>query len=360
MLWRYAAGLYARVLALVWSVLVLIVVAVTLVESAGELAQGRAGGQDAAALLAYNAVIYGYQVLPIACGLAVLVAGALLARRGELLGMQAGGVRPRRLWAAVGVVLLAAVCGAWAAGEWAVPWAVAGQSEAKLAGRDQLRRFYTERSRWLRHNDLILFLPAVRHATQRVLEPVVFRVRDGIVAEVLEAETLHFAQGQWWLMDGQRFEVERARKWSFTRRPLQLEGMQPVDLLDVARDPRQIGAHAVWRLIQRRQRAGFDVTAHRIELHNRMAYPLFAVCLVFLLAPWAFSPNRGRSLAVSLGAGVGLVAVVLAVMQVFRMLALAHVLPPWLGAWGLIGVSALGIPCSLVLQRRHRLRGGWL
>jgi lipopolysaccharide export LptBFGC system permease protein LptF len=133
----------------------------------------------------------------------------------------------------------------------------------------------------------------------------------------------------------------------------------PTDLIDVTGNPREMRTSEVRTLIARRRHAGFDVTAHRVELHNRFAFPLSSVWLVLAAVPWALDPDRRRSLAVTLGAGVVAVALELALSQIFRVLALAHkIAAPW-GAWGAPAVCIAAIPVSYALYQRRRTRGAW-
>ena len=127
--------------------------------------------------------------------------------------------------------------------------------------------------------------------------------------------------------------------------------------MDLTSDPRVMSSSDVTALVERRQRAGFDAIAYRVELHNRFAFPLSTVCLFLLGAPWALDPNRRRSLAVNLGAGVVAVAIVLSCEQVFRLLALARRIPAPLGAWAIDVLCLACMPLSVLAYRRYVRRG---
>ncbi len=361
-LWRYFAtiGLGATVLMLV--ALVVLVVAVTLVESAGDLSDAEAGASAALWLAFYAAIDGAYQVLPIACFLGALVGGAVLARRGELLAAQAAGMSTARVATAfaavvIGVALLGASCG-----ELLVPRAVAGAERVQreqLQHRSALSRFYNRRLHWFREGDLLLYLPAVERETGVFARPVVYRFVDGLIAEVLEAETLR-RDAAGWRLDGVKVRSATSAETTglaLVRLPL---SVSTVDLIDVTGDPRQLSGREVNALITRRERAGFDVTSHRIELHNRLAGPLSAIWMFLLVAPWAMHPDRRRSLAVTLGAGVVAIALLLSVTHLFRLLALSHKLPVPLGAWGAALVCVLALPLSALAYRRFRVRGSVL
>lgn len=355
-LMRYLARFYASVLLVTLVVLVVIVVAVTLVESAGRLANADASAATALKLALFRSVQFSHQMLPVACLLGAMAAGTLLARRGELLAIQAAGVGPRRVWGAFVAVVFAAGMSGAACGEVFVPRAVAGveriESE-ELRRVGALTRFYNRRTSWFREGDLILYLPAVEAASQVFHHPVVYRMVDGLVGEIIEATRMYYDGAQWWLDEPRFFDVATVQLRQQERTALPLR-VTPRNLVDVTGDPRQMRAGEISDLIDRRRRAGFDATAHSIELHTRMSQPFSVFWMFLLVAPWTLSPQRRRSLAVNLGAGVLAIAVILALTHVFRLMALGHTIPSPLGAWGIGLLCVAAFPVSLWLRSRRR------
>ena len=57
--------------------------------------------------------------------------------------------------------------------------------------------------------------------------------------------------------------------------------------------------------------SGADTTAHALELHGRKAYPDGNLWMCILAIPWALKPDRKRSMAVNIGAGVVAIGVLL-------------------------------------------------
>ena len=352
---RYLAGVIVMTL----TALVVLVVAVTLVENAGELSRADTGGLIAMRLAYFSAIEYGYQVLPVACFVASLVAGTQLARRGEVLAVQAIGRGPLHVWGAfLSVVMLTACCGS-ACGEWVVPGAIAGRQRIQreeIRHVDALTQFYNRRAQWFRERDLLLYLPQVDAVTESFADPIVYKLDDGLIAQVTEAQFLRHDKEGWWLEHAQKSNISIPGIERAERMPLNLH-VTPTDLIDVTGNPREMHASAVARLIARRQNAGFDATAHRLELHSRLAFPLSAVWLVALAVPWSLDPDRKRSLAVTLGGGVIVIALELSITQVFRLLALAHKIAAPLGAWGAPCTCLLLFPLSAWYYRRRRLHG---
>jgi LPS export ABC transporter permease LptG len=358
-LFSYFLRAYLGAFVLVQLGLVMIVVATTLVENAGDLARSDQAGLTAVLLALYSAVQFGYDVLPVACFLAALIAGTLLARSGELLAMQAAGLPPARVGAAffAGASLVVA-WGLWL-GEAAVPEATARLTRLRsqeLGRGDALQRFYDRRTQWFRKGDLLLFLPAVDPEHDVFSDVRVYRFDNGLIMELIEADRLVFAEGAWHLEGAHLFAVNTGEERREAVLPLGLDAV-PRDLVEVAGDPHVMPQSKLRDIAVRREASGFDATAYRIESHGRIAFPLLALAMVLFAAPWMLSPDRRRSLAVNLGVGVIAIAVVLSLTQVFRLLALAHRVPPAMGAWG-IDVVCLGIvPLSALWRERVRRRG---
>jgi lipopolysaccharide export system permease protein len=343
----------------VFCTLIVLVVAVNLVESVEDLSDAEAGASTALKLAFYSSIQNGYQVMPIACFMGVLVAGTLLSRRGETLAAQAAGVSSFRLaMSFLAVVVVASSCGA-ACGELLVPRAVAGVERVQreeLKRRSALSRFYARRPQWFRQGDLLIHLSSIDRKSETVETPTVYRFVDDRISEVIEAESMRHDQHGWFL---QRARVRTARSAEVVeldtlRLPL---SVQPADLIDVTGDPRQMTSGEVRRLIERRRQVGFDTAQHQVELHSRIATPLSAIWMFLLVSPWALHPTRRRSMTRTLGAGVVIIALLLSVTQVFRLLALSHKIPVPLGAWGVGLVSLLALPLSLSAYKRYRVRG---
>ncbi|MEO0814856.1 MAG: LptF/LptG family permease, partial [Myxococcota bacterium] len=108
---RYVALSYAGAIALTTSGLTLLVVAASMIEGGGELAKAGAGVATVLKLAFYNGLAFSYQILPAASFLGALIAGTLLARRGELLGVQAAGIGMAPIWTGFILVALLAAFG---------------------------------------------------------------------------------------------------------------------------------------------------------------------------------------------------------------------------------------------------------
>ncbi|MCK5688848.1 LptF/LptG family permease [Myxococcota bacterium] len=361
---RYFAMVFAAILALTLLVLVILVVAANLVE-AGNFTKKNVGWSPALILAALNGLKFGHQLLPISGFLAALAAGTLLARRGELLAAGALGIGPVRVWGAFFIVAVITSSLGTACGEYVVPRAVSKAQYIKthvLRRRDPLQRYFSRRIRWYKDGAWMLSLPGYDAEAQQFIDPVAYKIEDGLISNVYQAERLvqrsDKSSGKYsFFLEG---VTQISAKEAETHKLKEFELFLSVslsDLVDLTGDPRQMSRSELSALIERRERAKLDAAAHRLELHERLAMPWSLVWLLLLVAPWAFHPSTRRSLAVNLGAGVGVVALLIASMQVFRLLALAHRFPPALGAWGGAITALILMPFSYWGYHRYRTRG---
>lgn len=353
---RYIGLLYAGATLLTIIGLVVIVVGASLVEGSGMFLRANAGAGTVIAIAGYRALGFAYQIIPAAILLGAMIAGTTLARRGELLAMQAAGIGPVRVWGAFFVVAMIFATGTAIAGEIVVPWSIVQiemENRESLGRTDTATSFYTRPVQWFRRGDIVLYLPEnIRDG--RFGHPVVYRIVNGALQTVIEADALaHDATTGFFMENARVLDVASSTFSHADAYPVALDAT-PAALADVTGDPRRMRLSEIAELAERRAIAGFDSTAHMVELHGRLSHPMNAVALMLVSAPWALHIDRKRSLAVNLGGGVIAIAVTLTLMYTFRMLALGHQLPSVLGAWGLTLTILTVVPLSI--WTHHRLR----
>ncbi|MEO0459656.1 MAG: LptF/LptG family permease [Myxococcota bacterium] len=361
---RYVGVAYLGAVALTTLGLSVLVVAATMIEGGGQLARAGAGVATVLKLASLSGLAFSYQILPAAGFLGALVAGTMLARRGELLGVQASGIGMLPIWAGFLTVAVAVSTFGYMLGEWVVPRAIQAleltRAEELQGQSDGVARFYHRELRWFRNGDTVLYLPTSADPDATAFAtPTVYEIRDGELLSLTEAVSLRFENDNWWLNDAKRFDVRSGEITEHQALAVDL-AMSARDIAEVTGDPRQMRTASVKKLISRRERAGFDVTSHRIELNLRYAYPLNLVWMLVLALPWTLHPDRRRSLAVYLGAGVVVIAVLFVMMYFFRLLALGHRIPVFLGAYGIPVTCLVAIPINAWMYRRYRVRGGLL
>ena len=349
----YIAKLYAQCVVMCIMVLVTLVLSATLMESAGNLSGMENGLWIAVQLSGLGSIEYAYQVLPVAGLLGALITGTILSRRGELLALQASGMS---VWKqAVPFVFMASLFaggGLWV-GEVALPVAQAEMDSLRLSQMRRstaLNRYFTRKLQWFRQGNWMMYLPVSGRTAESFREPILYRIENGLVAEVLHGHYLRYEERRWYLEDVERFLPSSGISEKMDRTEIALS-LSAQDLLEVAGNPRHMQSSEIQRLIERRKISGADTTAHALEWHGRKAYPMGVLWMCLLALPWALKPGRGRSMAMNIGAGVVAIGVLLSVTHVFRMLSLGHSIAPWLGAWGMGILSFPCLPLSAWLAR---------
>jgi LPS export ABC transporter permease LptG len=353
---RYIAVIYFGATLLTILGLVVIIVGASLVEGSGTYMKANASALTVLEIAGFRAAGFAYQIVPAATLLGAVIAGTALARRGELLGIQASGIGASRVWVAFVVVAVVYAIAAAIAGEYIVPWSITAmerEQRESLGRQDDATNFYNRPVQWFRRDDLVLYLPEADVARGRFRDPVVYRIVHGELMTVMEAGALVHTDGGFYLENARVLDVTSSTFAHSDRYALQLDAT-PAALADVIGDPRQMRIAEVAELARRRAAAGFDATAHLVELHGRLSHPLNAVWLTLVCAPWALHIDRKRSLAVNLGMGVVAIAVLLTLMYTFRTLALSHHISAPMGAWALSLSIVAAMPMSFALYRRLR------
>jgi lipopolysaccharide export LptBFGC system permease protein LptF len=355
---RYLLKTLAATVGAIWLALVLVMVAIELAEQAGLLTQYASVG-TVLWLAADFAVIKAFQMLPFATFFGVLTVGALLAQRGELLAMAACGAPPWRLWAPVGVVVVATAALGTTLGELATPAAELGvtrlfQDELNK-GPGRVSAFFTRRHAWYRIGERVLYLPRaeVLGDTVRFVSPVIYERTRGLVTRVIEGDLLVYQNSTWTMRQARIHDAALGTSETAASLPLPL-GADADALVRTSGHPRQLATRDVLAVIERRRAAGFDTVAFVVELEDRFAHPWLGLWLLLVAAPWVFSPERRRSLAMALGGGVIALGLVLALGQVLRVLALSRIVPTSFGAFGMAAVALLLLPASWAIYQRQR------
>jgi len=351
----YLASRYVGAVVLTATVLVAMVTAVRIAEDAGKFVFMKDHPLSLSlSMVLYTVVEFCYRVLPLACFLGALVTTALLARGGELLGMQAVGCSTRRMALVLCACSMGIATVGYVWGDKVVPSAVAEYDQLhrmvfKTRG-DRLGAYFDRRTEWYLYGDYVLFLPLMRRNEQVFIDPVLYRHGETGITEIIEAERLSH-DGQGWL--AMNAETRTFPDGVVDRHPqLRIDlDLEPRDLFDVTGNPRKMSASEVRGLIERRARAGFDVTVHTVELHSRYAYPLLGLWMILIVLPWIVNPDHRRSLVTSLGVGVVGIALAMAGLQVLRVLALGHKIPAPMGAWGVGLACLIASPVSFAVFR---------
>lgn len=358
---RYLASAYVRAAA----TSVLGVVAIVLVVDFADRAysfSGEAWLANALRLYANLSAELAYQVSPAALLLAAGITVSGLRQTGEMTALTALGWSQRRVVFTVVATCAAAAVGAMALNEWVVVDASRRAEEIKA---EKFRRpgdfaSYFGHRQWFRGRtgddpDFSRLYHVLGEDGTSFVGVTIFELGPGFhLVRRIDALRLEPVPGGSWLAreatissfeGGRRIAVER-------------DDLLPLTLPETAEDfrlragrPNQLRLLDLWDQIQARRRLGLPEAEFRLELHNRLAYPLAAVPGALLAIRLALRRNRKGHLTVALAEGILVSLVVWAFLVVFRAVGLSGNLPPAVAAWAPVGlVAALGVAAELVQE----------
>ena len=80
------------------------------------------------------------------------------------------------------------------------------------------------------------------------------------------------------------------------------------------------------------QQSGFDVVRLRVQLHQKLAYPLITLVMAILAIPFALSSGKKGAIT-GIAVAVGIAVVYTVVSRLFEAMGNLSQLPPAMAAW---------------------------
>lgn len=290
-------------------------------------------------------------VLPFGMLIAVLILLTALERQQELTALKGAGISLYRLM--VPALLVAAAGGVtmWLLAEHVVPEANRTKEqlldviEGKATGARSYR--VTDRQ-WLLSRDDTTFYNFLRYdGAQRTLYRLtIYRIDEDMRLRLHQfAHRAHW-DGSAWVADAgwfRQFFPDGTDEFRRITRPLRLQVPEGPDYFGQEySSPSEMSFQELRQYIGELIESGYQPSRLVVRLHQKVAYPLSAVIMVWLAMPFAL--NRGgrrvttmQGVALALGLGIAYSILVI----VFSKLGEAEVLPPLIGAWAPVGLGFL-------------------
>jgi len=256
---------------------------------------------------------------------------SLLARRGELVAMQACGVSRLRALAPITVIALVAVPLYFFLADTVVPRTNALADHLKnteIKGDRQKPK--TSRFVWYRVGGSLLQADSMSPDHDLAKDVTIYELdeRDFPTSRIDAATARYRGDGEWELSDSHRYEISE-NGFSTSEAAQRVVLGEDVENLDTM----HLGVRALAREIQRARTAGFDTTVFEVDLQRRLAEPFACLLLPWIAVGTALSSRAVRSASKNL-----VVAAVLAIGldllgDVSRSLGYGERLPPAVAAW---------------------------
>ena len=295
-------------------------------------------------------VEFAWLVMPAAGSLGALVAGTIVARRGELTGFYSCGGEPKSImktWFAAGLLWVG--LGLYM-GERAVPLSKEALLDLNLGSKKaEALRMERRPVEWVSIDNWRIYLPSISHDHSVFRQPQLLEMSDGGLGFVWKADELVYERDVWALRGATRYSLQ-GDVLTFKEREIKLS-ITPQDLWMVAAPPSVLPRVILKELVAQRRRVGTDYVHHELSLARRLGYPLAFLPLLLLVSPFALQANRRRTFAQAVGIGALVIGVAFSVEGLFRMLALGRQLAPAWGGWGLTVSASL---CAALFWLRLR------
>ncbi len=337
---RLIAVLQLRLLGICVLVLAVLAVLVDFFEQARYLVGGRGELADIALLILYRLPSWLHLLFPVALLASACLAFALLNQHQELRALAAAGVGPGRMARPVLAVALlcAAVMFVWQ--ELVVPPALDRLEPLMMSrfGRIDASWDFFRRHQWFAGQEGRLFFAAETGSEGTRLSRVTvwelskrFSPRRRIDAERLE----RLDGGGWHALgveerrfgDGEILAMERPAQRTFDF-PETAETFR-----DLAGRPAQKTLPRLGADIEAMERRGLSSTEYRLAWHQRWAYPLLGMALLWLWFPALVVPWRRRTVSQALTESAALVLAGYLLLALCRSAVAGGRLAPGLGAW---------------------------
>jgi LPS export ABC transporter permease LptF/LPS export ABC transporter permease LptG len=281
-----------------------------------------------------------YQLAPLGALMAVLVTLGTMSKNNEIVAIKASGISLYRL--AVPLVLggMALAAAMVFLDDVYLPYSNQRQDALRNQIKGRPAQTYGQPQRWIFGENAKIYNYDLFDPTQNLfgglnvieLEPASFLVKRRIFATRAKWSD---TQNTWvleggWVRDFSDGSITKYEKFAVSAMPELTE--PPSYFHREVRQAFQMSWRELRNYIESLQRAGFDVSALRVQWHVKLAFPLIAPVSMLLAIPFAFLVGaRGALGGVALGVGIGI-----AYWMASRLLeAMGGVgqLPPLLAGW---------------------------
>ena len=165
---------------------------------------------------------------------------------------------------------------------------------------------------------------------------MVHEFQQGRLIRTSLAQSGVWKDGEWWIEDGQVFEVSEKGLvrllFRFERQKLSLN-LSPEQLERRSRRPVDMGALELWDYIAQARMAGSNLSQLWVIFHLKLAVPWACVIMAILGASFGASRQGRSGTGMGFGISVVLVFAYYVVMSLCRALGEAGSMPPILAAW---------------------------
>ena len=296
----YTLSTFAKILAFVFPVFVMLYLVVEFVERMDDFLQSEVSANTILSYFLYQIPIVGVRVGPLAVLLSVALTVALLQRSREIIAFLASGMSPWQITCPflIGALVMSAM--SLGSEEWLLP----GAYRALTAlDRNQHRSpppgaFMQQGELWFRAPDAaFVHIELFDPASERLHGITLYRTDPSVrLMEQVQAREAVWLAGRWLLLDGtiRHFQgALPAQVDTFTQLEVPL-GLEPAELRSISTPPAQMSLSDLQAYMRRLRDRGVDMMAYAQDFQTKLATPTMAVVMavVGLTAMWGHNTRR--------------------------------------------------------------------
>jgi len=279
--------------------------------------------------------------LPMSCLLATLLSMTRLSANSELIAIKSLGIPFRRVLRPVVIASFFVATGTLIFNETIVP--LTAQAADTLMRYEILRNqtnaiqervFMRDESEGVLRR--VIYVDRLDTDAGAMENIMLYEFSDGQKSRISSARTGTWREGEWWLYEGQVFEITERRDlrqlFTFDRQRM-IFTLSPEQLRRGTRRHADMSARELWEYAERAQMIGTPAARFLVLFHFKLAVPWACVVMAILGASFG-ALRQGRSgTSAGFGFSVVIVFAYYTVMSICRALGESGNLPPLLAAW---------------------------
>jgi len=332
---RYILGEFTKLLVMAVAAFIILFVVVDVFENMDDLMERGVPLGRSVAFFAYKIPFIVGQVSPIAVLLAVLLSLGIFARHSEVTAIKAGGIRLSSVLKPLLAAGLAISVGVILMNETLTPAAMKKAESFRTVWLEGVKGSYGRQGMWIKGDDGIYNIRHLDLATGELRGVSYFATgRDFRASRRVQARLLRWRDGAW--------VAPKATLWEFSERGVVTERVEsdlvmpgpgpPEDLASVGSGQENMAFFELARYVRDLESDGYDARKYRIDLYDKLAFPLVNFIMVLVGVPFALKTGRHSGIAVGVGLSVAIAFSYWVVFAVTRSLGTGGMLPPLVSA----------------------------
>lgn len=337
---RYVVRLFAMVFLIVALSGLSLMVVFDLVETVDEILKNKVESGVVLNYYKYLSLQLFYEIAPIIVLVTTLMTFSLLARTNEVTACKALGLSLYRLAlpAVAAALLITLFSGYLESSVLPASNEKVAQLKDRIRGRDEARTYRRADRQWLfgqgRYIYNYIHFDEKRQTLQR-LQVFDFDERHRLSRRLLTESARYIGDGAWIFDNGWARSFDEVEVASYTRfeAPKVVRYPETPDYFDSEiRLPEQMRYGELKDYIREVQESGQDVPELKVELYNKIAFPVVSLVMALVALPFAFRIGKQGALY-GIGLSVVLGMVFFGIYIFFTTLGEAGALPPAVAVW---------------------------